>query len=93
MICPRKFINGLYSINLNTFTCSSLPIFQLIGGLCQACKLGSQRYFIHGGRLDVDGYSLTEDAYIINLKENTYEIIKNGPCMCSAGSVKKGKNI
>ena len=84
---------GLFSINLSTFKCSSLDYFPKIGAYCQACKLDSQNYLFHGGRMDNSDGAFRGETYILNTIEKTYKVMKKGPCADAAGLVKKDNQI
>ena len=80
----------LEAIDLNTFKSSVLKYSPVIAKFCGACKLDENTYFFHGGRND----SITLDsAYLINIKDENYEAVNNGPKKCNFGSVLKDNKV
>ena len=76
IIFSRDATGGLLEIDLNTFKLSNLDYAPKIGQFSHACKVDQNTYFFHGGRIN-NGYRA--EAYLINIKDKNYEVLKNGP--------------
>ena len=75
-------IGGLVSIDLNSFTLSTLDWAPKIGAYCNACKIDKNSYFFYGGYL---GGASRAESYLVNFSEKKYEALPNGICKHLAG--------
>ena len=85
-------IGGLVSIDLESLIQSGLDYFPKIGAKCQACKITKYEYFFHGGKLQ-NNSSFRGEAYIINIKEKTFEKLQDGPIKDTGGSILKDDKV
>ena len=86
-----KNSGGLLSIDLNSLIISKLDFAPSIRPNCQICKVDINTYFIHGGKTKYD--STLPEAYLVNVKEQTYKILKDGPLKASGASVLKNNKV
>ena len=82
IIFSRDANGGLQSIDLTTFKLSSLEYAPNLGRYCHACKIDQKTYFFHGGVLNKQ---IKTEAYLINIKDNKYEKLAEGPGKCGGG--------
>ena len=73
----NMYNGGHFAIDLNSFRLWSLDYAPKIGTYSHACKIDRDHYFFHGGRLQ--GNSTRSGAYIINIRERKYDVLKDGP--------------
>ena len=82
VIFARDPIEGLLSIDLDTFKLSKLDYAPKVGKYCHACKINQNTYFFHGGIINDVHRS---EAYLINIKDSKYETVTNGPTKSCGG--------
>ena len=90
MIFSRNASGGLVSIDLDTFIMYNLVYAPKIGRFGNACKLSKNLYMFSGGKI-YD--TITADAYLINIKDKNYEILKKGPEKEGCGSALKNNKV
>ena len=90
VIFSRSDAGGLQAIDLNIFKLSNLDYAPKIGPHCNTCKVNQNTYFLHGG--SINGGHRAE-AYLINIKDENYEKLKNGPTQIMSGSALKNNKV
>ena len=90
VIFSRDTAGGLLTIDLNTLKLSNLDYSPKIFSRSHACKIGQNTYFFHGG---VMNNVYRAEAYLINIKDKNYEILKNGPAKGYGGSALKNIKV
>ena len=83
---------GLLSIDLDLLTISKLEYTPRIMPYCQICKIDKYIYFIHGGSIENKSCRLPY-AYFVNIKEQSYRFLRDGPPKSSGASVLKDNKV
>ena len=62
----------------------------MIGWFSSACKIDKNTYFFHGGKKNS---ILRDEAYLINIKDKSYEELNSGPKRLECGSALKDNKV